>query len=1384
MKTKKIMTAIATIMVAWNTYAAATSSSETISSEGTRYDSLLALYETPAQKIYHIRVPSGKVAEVHYWIIGDKAYKAKRVNHQFVTSSGICPDAEITRYFISNCDVQISCSVTPKDRGIQSFNIYSHSVSLVDVEVDTDCSYTLTYGISVRYRDIPNISLSKKEVSVVSSGGNYTFDVKANKNDYWTLRLDSSCDWISYSPKSGTGNGTVTVTVAANSKTTSRSGHVYVDCLNKSENVYFSQAAAAYTLSTKISTLTASENASHWYNLECSFSVECNGKYVVKASTNDWLWIMSNASLSLKTYETSGSQNILLELSQNTTYDDRKGTITLTTADGKVSKTIVVVQRGREKKKYSVVFNANEGLIGSKNSETREAVQGTRLGDLPLPTRDRYTFEGWFTAKNSGNKVAASTLIDSLVSDTVNSVTLYAHWKFNPRLYTIVYCNNGSLKDCGINYYTNQVYECSEVRLLPCRFWRNGYDFGGWDNLYTTECPDYSDEELVSFAGVDGEYINLQAVWIPKKTYNVQFLTDNGVEGVPQYVTYTEGDVFGQLPQPTRTGYDFNGWFDSASGKRIEADMVVNSSVASVCARWTAKEYALHFDSNGGEGSMLDQKFKFDVSQKISKCLFYRSGYNFAGWNRTGGKDVEFKDEQEVLGLTTGTLQLYAVWSPRGQYSKLSVESIEFENGYLDFNDDIQVSIVVKNDGSAYSSPSKIKVSYFNGGTELGDEYDAKLMEFDGYAEDVYCHRICFNETDLYDFLTETSCIGCDSFEVGPIAPGGRVVIKRTLYSSMLDSYCMWPQYAVAFLDIDKTEEYGSVFGDTVGFGLGGWYDGLEDLLESTVTVGGKVSITIDANGADEIIPLQAVAGDKFGKYLPALTFNGEIPERNGCSLYKWVCKASYNGHEAWVPIASSTKVPGCNVVLKPVWDVAEYVEVKFSGKTIWLKRGEEDAYFQKTGSAGTHVISFNANGGDGEMASQIVCVGSKLDLNAFTRAGYEFIGWSFDENNSPLFSDGEDVDNIIDCTGGSTRLFACWQPNLYFVRFASGGGIGEMSEESVLFGNEFQLPQCGFLRIGYGFEGWTTNETDTVDCADCGMVSNLTDVACGTITLRAVWKAVVSDGPVIENGVLTGWVGELPDNPIIPENVTRIGNSAFCGRDLSSVVIPASVTSIGSKAFSGCTRLVAVYFGGNAPEVGDAIFENTPLALVSYVLEGSTGWKEDGLPLKWPENAGDCARSLLMNECAHKVFLVSEGEILDTVEVCVGGAYSILPKPDGKGNRRFVGWYTLPEGGLPVSVDHTVFTTEDEVLYANWAVIDDSIPYSIVFNNNGGVGSIESMTCYRGKVYKLNANSFKKSGKTFRGWTGSNGKRYDNKTIIFNLAMPDETVEMTAVWE
>ena len=72
---------------------------------------------------------------------------------------------------------------------------------------------------------------------------------------------------------------------------------------------------------------------------------------------------------------------------------------------------------------YTLTFDANGGAI-SESSKT--IYYGESIGSLPTPTREGFTFDGWYTAKTDGTKITEAT-VSSFDADT----TVYAHWIVN-----------------------------------------------------------------------------------------------------------------------------------------------------------------------------------------------------------------------------------------------------------------------------------------------------------------------------------------------------------------------------------------------------------------------------------------------------------------------------------------------------------------------------------------------------------------------------------------------------------------------------------------------------------------------------------------------------------------------------------------------------------------------------------------------------------------------------------------------------------------------------------------------------------------------------------------------------------------------------------------
>ena len=134
-------------------------------------------------------------------------------------------------------------------------------------------------------------------------------------------------------------------------------------------------------------------------------------------------------------------------------------------------------------------------------------------------------------------------------------------------------------------------------------------------------------------------------------------------------------------------------------------------------------------------------------------------------------------------------------------------------------------------------------------------------------------------------------------------------------------------------------------------------------------------------------------------------------------------------------------------------------------------------------------------------------------------------------------------------------------------------------------------------------FSFYTTNLTNVIIGSNVTSIEDWAFELCLSLASVTIPNSVTNIG----NGAFANC--SSLSNVAVGTNVTVIGDSglAFC-TSLTSLTIPSSVTSIGVNAFSGCTNLTGVFFKGDAPNAGNAIFGLHSKATVYYV-PGTAGW-------------------------------------------------------------------------------------------------------------------------------------------------------------------------------
>lgn len=143
-------------------------------------------------------------------------------------------------------------------------------------------------------------------------------------------------------------------------------------------------------------------------------------------------------------------------------------------------------------------------------------------------------------------------------------------------------------------------------------------------------------------------------------TYPVTFNANGGTVGTKSK-NVTIGKTYGTLPTPTRTGYDFDGWYTQETGvtKVTATTSVGTNPPTTLYAHWIAKKYTVTLDANGGTVSMASRTATYG-SKYPALPAPTRTGYTFDGWytQKTDGTKVD--DNTTVTTAADHTL--YAHW--------------------------------------------------------------------------------------------------------------------------------------------------------------------------------------------------------------------------------------------------------------------------------------------------------------------------------------------------------------------------------------------------------------------------------------------------------------------------------------------------------------------------------------------------------------------------------------------------------------------------------------------------------------------------------------------------------------------------------------------------
>lgn len=278
-----------------------------------------------------------------------------------------------------------------------------------------------------------------------------------------------------------------------------------------------------------------------------------------------------------------------------------------------------------EPKTFTIFFHAGGGTV---STASKTATFGEKYGALPTPTRDYYSFVGWFTAASGGEKVSEDT-----VAEASSDITLYAQWSQDS--FTVSFNANGG----SVTAESMEAFRGVPFGTLPTPT-RENYDFTGW--FTRTEDGDPIDSSTVLETKED---ITVYAHWEPK-TFTVSFNANGGnVNSSGKTVTY--GDKYGSLPTPSRDYYHFEGWFTASSGgSRVTSDTVADQTAnTTIYAHWTQKDAIWAKASDvPGNAQIVNRKWSYTKTTTTESTNTSMSGYSQVSsyWQETGSGSTNY----------------------------------------------------------------------------------------------------------------------------------------------------------------------------------------------------------------------------------------------------------------------------------------------------------------------------------------------------------------------------------------------------------------------------------------------------------------------------------------------------------------------------------------------------------------------------------------------------------------------------------------------------------------------------------------------------------------------------------------------------------------------
>ena len=1041
---------------------------------------------------------------------------------------------------------------------------------------------------------------------------------------------------------------------------------------------------------------------------------------------------------------------------------------------------------------YTVRYHLNDStpaghLANNPNTLTNYTVLDSDTALRPA-TRTGYNFLGWYDNPGfTGSPVSAIRTADAANKD------FYAKWDTTPISYPIRYHLNDSTPaghpasnpTANLTSYTVLTNGSGTINVLPAL--RNGYTFLGWyDNAALTGTP------ISSFSAMDAAPKNFYAKWSAPKSYTVQYsLNDAAPAGHPAVnpntvTSYTVLDSNVTLAPATRTGYDFEGWYDNAtfSGSPITGFSASDAANKHYYAKWSAaKSYTVNWHLNdstpaGHPATNPNTVASYTVlDSDVTIQPATRTGYSFLGWY----------DNPGFTGSPVTTLRTMDA-ANKNYYAKWDATPISYPINYV-LNDGTPA-------GHAASNPVANLTSY-TVLTNSGGNISPLPALRNGYTFLGWYDNASFTGSPISAF--PASDAAAKTFYAKWSAPNSYTVNYTLNDATPAGHPSTNPNTVTSYTVLDANVTL--VPATRNGYDFEGWYDNAA--FTGTPITGFSTS---DATSKHYYAKWSAAKN-----YTVQWHLNDSAPAGHPASNPNTV--TSYNVLDADLALQPATRT-GYDFL---GW----YDNAALSGSPITTLRTADAAdkqYYAKWSAAKTYTVQWNLNDSApaGHPASNPNTVASysvldsDITVSPATRPGYTFLGWY----DNPGLT-GTPITTLRTMDAENKSYYAKWDttPITYPINYVLNDGTptghpatnpaANLTSYTVLTNGGGNISVLPALRNGYTFGGWYDNPSFSGS-----PINSFSAMEAAPKTLYAKWSSANSYTVTytLNDGTPAGHPATNPntvstytvlDSNVTLQPATRTGydfagwydNPGFSGTPITGFNTADAENKHYYAKWSAVKNYNVQYHLNDSTPAGHPA--SNPNTVTSYtVLDADvalrpatrTGYDFEG----WYDNAaltGTPVTNLHTMDAENKQYYAKwsaaknytvQWELNDSVPAGHPATnpntvttYTVLDadvaiQPATRTGYSFLGWYADPAfTGSPVTNLHTM-DAENKHYYARWSTPDS---YSVTYHLNDATPAGHPATNPNTKLsYSVTDADFAivpatRTGYTFEGW-------YDNPSF------------------